>query len=71
MKGLTKCNFQGLSWAGQVAYDVDRTIAHYVLDTVVGQGHYINKIEQMQSAIDGDRNYADVFETPDQLAGKH
>ena len=39
--------------AGQVAYDVDRTIAHYVLDTVVGQGHYINKIKQMQSAIDG------------------
>ena len=26
--------------AGQVAYDVDRTIAHYVLDTVIGQGHY-------------------------------
>ena len=46
---------------GQVAYDIELYVAKIVLDPLVGPKHYITSIKKMQSAINGDDSYADLF----------
>lgn len=52
-----------LLW-GQVAYDVDGAIAHYVLDPLIGDQHYISNVKGMELAIEGTaEHYKNVFGT--------
>ena len=44
---------------GEVAREVDQYTSKLVL---VGPGHYVNKIKDMESAFRGDETFLDIFE---------
>ena len=45
----------------QVAYDIERYVTKTVLNPLLGPKHYITSIMDMQSAINGDKDFADLF----------
>lgn len=47
---------------GQVAFEIEKSIVHKVLDDLIGKNHYVNSIEDMKLAIIGeDSNYDDLL----------
>lgn len=53
---------------GQVAYDVDRGVPHFVLDAFIDPDHHIYTIYEMNRAIMNDPDYGDVFKTQETRA---